>query len=117
MADDNFNLDQLLSRIDDVLGNNKRVETVLIVCALVLFLCGIACIASALFTGQYLWSTPAIVTTVLLKWPIEKIQNIRRDNIALATAPAIIKMLPRATAAAELQKLIQKLYGETKNGQ
>lgn len=109
--------DKLLERIDDVLKENRKEQYVLIGCTIALFLCGIACIVSALLTGEYLWSAPSAVTTYLLRWPIEKIQNIRRDNIALATAPAIINLLPRAQAAEQLQKLIQKLYGESENGE
>lgn len=105
----------LLNRIDVVLGDNKRIETVYLVCTVTLFTAGIGCLMSAVYSGQFLWATPSVVTTALLKWPLDKIQQIRRDNIALATAPAIIEMLPRGKAAEELQKLIQKLYGDPRN--
>jgi hypothetical protein len=106
-------MQSLINRVDTVLKGNYRIEVTYIACTLLLFLSGIGCIWTAIYTEHFLWATPSVVTTGLLKWPLDKIQQIRRDNIALATAPAIIQLLPRTKAAEELQKLIQRLYGET----
>jgi len=102
---------EILKRIDDVLLDNKRIESLYIILTVILFGTGITCFISALMTGQYLWSTPSAVTTGLLYWPLKEIKEIRRKNIALATAPVLITQLPRAKAAEEIQKLLQTLYG------
>jgi hypothetical protein len=106
--------DDILSRIDDVLKENKRIEWTYIFLTVVLFGTGIACFITALTTGEFAWSTPSAVTTGLLYWPLREIKEIRQKNIALATAPVLITQLPKAKAAEEIQKLLQTLYGVNK---
>jgi hypothetical protein len=104
--------DEILSRIDLVLRENRRIEWLYIALTCLLFGTGIACFASALITGHFAWSTPAAITTGLLYWPLQEIKDIRAKNIALATAPLLITQLPKAKAAEEIQKLLQTLYGD-----
>ncbi|MFT5717186.1 MAG: hypothetical protein ACI9T7_001372 [Oleiphilaceae bacterium] len=106
--------DEILSRIDDVLKDNKRIEWTYIILTIALFGTGIACFIVALTSGQFAWSTPSIITTGLLHWPLKEIKGIRQKNIALATAPMLITQLPKAKAAEEMQKLIQTLYGDAR---
>lgn len=106
--------DEILSRIDIVLRDNKRIEWTYILLTVVLFGTGIACFVTALTTGHFAWSTPSAVTTGLLYWPLREIKEIRQKNIALATAPVLITQLPKAKAAEEIQKLLQTLYGGQK---
>jgi hypothetical protein len=47
----------------------------------------------------------------LLYYPLQEIRELRRKNIALATAPALISLLPKNKAAEEIQKLIENLFG------
>lgn len=109
-------IDDILGRIDIVLKLNRRIEWTYIILTILLFLCGIACFIVALITGEFAWSTPSAITTGLLYWPLKEIKDIRRKNIALATAPILITLLPRNKAAAEIQKLLQTLYdGDTRS--
>ena len=103
-------LDKTLARIDTVLRQNRQIEWTYIVLTVLLFLVGIGCIVTAIVSGQLIWSTPSAVTTGLLYSPLKEIKNIRRKNIALATAPALITMLPTESAATEIQKLLETLY-------
>jgi len=103
--------EEILARVDDVLKQNKRIEWTYIFLTVLLFGTGIACFVVALITGKFAWSTPSAITTGLLYWPLKEIKDIRQKNIALATAPALITLLPRAKAAEEIQKLLQTLYG------
>ncbi len=107
-------IEGILSRIDLVIKQNKRVEWTYIICSLVLFSVGIACIVLALVTKDYAWSTPSVVTTALLYKPLGEIKAIRMKNIALATVPILITKLPKEKAAMEIQKLIKSLYEEKK---
>ena len=102
---------ETLSRIDEVLNLNRRIEWTYIILTVVLFLAGITCIIMALVTGKYLWSTPSAVTTGLLYYPLREIKDIRQKNIALATAPILISQLPPDKAAEQIQKLLEQLYG------
>jgi hypothetical protein len=102
---------ETLSRIDEVLNVNRRIEWTYIILTVVLFLAGIACIIMALVTGKYLWSTPSAVTTGLLYYPLREIKDIRQKNIALATAPILISQLPPDKAAEQIQRLLEQLYG------
>jgi len=105
-------VDDVLSRIDIVLRENKRIEWTYILLTVLLFGTGIACFIVALSSGQFAWSTPSAITTGLLYWPLKEIKDIRAKNIALATAPMLITQLPKAKAAEEIQKLLQAMYGE-----
>lgn len=106
--------DEILSRIDIVLKSNKRIEWTYIILTVALFGTGIACFITALISGQFAWSTPSVITTGLLHWPLKEIKEIRQKNIALAIAPVLITQLPKAKAAEEIQKLLQSLYGGQK---
>jgi len=103
---------EILLRIDGVLKENRRIENVYIIFTIALFVCGIACIVMALVTEKFAWSAPSVVTTTLLYKPLQEIKELRRKNIALATAPILITLLPRQKAAEEIQKLLQALYGD-----
>jgi len=105
-------IERTLDRIDEVLSTNRRIEWLYIVLTVILFLSGIACIVMALVTGKYLWSTPSVITTGLLRYPLKEIKDIRQKNIALATAPMLISQLPPEMAARQIQKLLEQLYGK-----
>jgi len=107
-------IEETLGRIDDVLRQNRKIEWTYIVLTIALFACGIACIIFALVTGNYAWSTPSAVTTGFLYWPLKEIKSIRRNNIALATAPVLIATLPPLESAKEIQILLHTLYEEEK---
>lgn len=107
-------INDTLNRIDDVLGQNRKIEWTYIILTVLLFGCGIACMICALVSGNYVWSSPSAVTTGLLYWPLKEIKGIRRNNIALATAPILIATLPPQEAAKELQILLHTLYVDEK---
>ena len=109
---DRISPNDILSRIDIVLKENKRIEVLYLVLTGLLFLCGIASCVAAIMSKQYVWVTPSTATTFFLKWPLKEIKDIRRKNIALATAPILITQLPPDLAAKEIQKLLKNLYGE-----
>lgn len=106
--------EQILSRIDTVLEQNRRIEWTYIGLTILLFGTGIACFITALISGEFLWSTPSAITTGLLYYPLNQIKDIRNKNIALATAPMLITQLPTDQAVIEIQKLLQTLYGGSK---
>ncbi len=105
-------MDEILTRIDNVLRDNRRIEWTYIILTVILFGLGIACFVMALITRNFAWSTPSAITTALLYYPLREIKDVRRKNIALAAAPILIKQLPKAKAAEEIQKLLHTLYGE-----
>lgn len=104
--------DEILSRVDSVLKENRKTEWIYIGLTAILFLSGIGCLISAIVTRAYVWATPSMVTTWLLRWPLQEIKDIRKKNIALATAPMLITQLPSDKAAEEIQKLLGVLYAE-----
>ena len=102
-------IDSILLRIDKVISANKRVEWLYIVMTTILFLSGITCFVLALVTREYAWSSPSVVTTTLLYWPLRQIKDIRQKNITLGIAPVLITTLPKEMAATEIRKLLQSL--------
>ena len=102
--------EEILRRIDKVLSENKRLEYIYLTLTSALFLTGIACFITALASGDFVWTTPSAVTTGLLYYPLKEIKDLRKMNIALATAPVLITQLPPDKAAAEIIKLLNNLY-------
>jgi len=102
--------DPILIRIDQVLRDNRRTENLFIGLAVVLFVFGIGTMLLAVFTDRLIWASPSAITTALLYWPMREIRRMRRENIALATAPALISRLPAAEAAAEIQRMLENLF-------
>ncbi|WP_109699671.1 hypothetical protein [Chitinophaga deserti] len=106
-----MDIDQIIKRIDEVHKQNRTTEILLLLGTAALFLCGIACFIIAIVKQEYAWGTPPLVTTGLLYFPLKEIKDLRKKNIALATAPALISTLPKAKAAEEISKLLQNLFG------
>lgn len=106
-----MDIEQILERVDEVHKQNRTTEILLLIGTSILFLCGITCFILAIVKQEYAWGTPPVVTTGLLYFPFKEIKELRKKNIALATAPALISQLPKAKAAEEIQKLIQTLFG------
>lgn len=102
----------ILLRIDTVIRRNRRAETLFIILTTILFMSGITCFVMALITGKYVWSSPSLLTTSLLYWPLNKIKELRQKNIAIAVAPMLITTLPKKMAAIEIQNLLKYLYGD-----
>lgn len=99
----------MYDRIDLVLVSNKRDKAVVVIMAIGIFVLGAAIIISSLIMNQPWFMAPAAVVQGFLYWPINKIVVIRRQNIALAAAPALIASLPPAKAAAEMVKLLENV--------
>lgn len=109
-----MDFEQILSRVDEVHKQNRTTEVLLLIGTAVLFLCGVICFVLAIVKQEFAWGTPPVITTGLLYFPLKEIKLLRKKNIALATAPALISQLPKAKAAEEIQKLIQNLFGDEK---
>jgi hypothetical protein len=103
--------EQILKRVDEVHKQNRTTEILLLIGTSALFLCGIVCFILAIVKQEFAWGAPPVITTGLLYFPLKEIKLLRKKNIALATAPALISQLPKAKAAEEIQKLIQNLFG------
>ena len=56
-------IEEILSRVDLVIKENKRIEWTYIALTVILFCTGISCFFTALITGQLAWSTPSAITT------------------------------------------------------
>ncbi len=109
-------LENLQQRIDKVLSDNRKAEWLFIILTTILFVLGIACIATSLFTKNFVYSIPSAFTTFFLKYPLKEIKllrrvlflNVRDKNLAIA--PALIKQLPTEKSAKEIQKLLENLH-------
>lgn len=106
-----MDIQSIVKRIDDVHRRNRTTETVLLIGTSVLFACGITCFIMAMVKQQYAWGMPPAITTGLLYFPFKEVKELRRKNIALATAPVLINTLPKAKAAEEISKLLENLFG------
>lgn len=103
---------EVYQRIDQALKDGRRNELIIIGLSVMIFLLGVACIIVALAQGSAALAAPALLIELLLYWPIRQILRIRKENIALATAPALINTLPPAQAAAEMVKFLENVRGE-----
>lgn len=107
-----MDLEQIIKRIDDVHRRNRITEVLLLIGTSLLFACGITCFVMAIVKQEYAWGMPPVVTTSLLYFPFKEVKELRRKNIALATAPMLINTLPKAKAAEEISKLLENLFGD-----
>ncbi|MFS8617227.1 MAG: hypothetical protein FWJ85_10405 [Solitalea sp.] len=107
-----MDLKQIIKRIDDVHKRNRITEILLLIGTSLLFACGITCFVMAIVKQEYAWGMPPVVTTALLYFPFKEVKELRRKNIALATAPMLINTLPKSKAAEEISKLLENLFGD-----
>jgi hypothetical protein len=105
-------LEATLQQVGQVIASNRRTETFLLVGIGALFILGITSAIALIVRGQYIWSIPSAGASIFLKWPIERVSQLRNRNIALAAAPIFIDQLPPAQAAREIQKILQQLFNE-----
>ena len=96
-------------RIDEALERGRQSEAVVIGLSVMIFLLGAGLVVVAVATGSPVYAVPALVIEGFLYWPIRQILRLRKQNIALATAPALINTLPPAQAAAEMVKLLEEI--------
>ncbi len=97
------------ARIDQAINNNEKFEIVIICMSIGIFLIGASAFVYGMFIGNVFVVTPSIIITGLLYWPIKKLEKIRKENIALAVIPTLIKNMPPEDAALELSKLLSKI--------
>jgi hypothetical protein len=95
------------ARIDQALDRGKRSEQLVITLSVMIFLLGVGLIGVSIATESIVYAVPSLVIEAFLYWPIRQILKIRKENIALATAPVLIATLPAENAAAEMVKLLE----------
>ncbi len=105
-------LQETLSHVKSVLDQNRRTEYFLLIGIAILFVLGVVSAGMMLYNGAYIWSIPSAAGALFLKWPIERVERMRRNSIALSAAPIFISQLPPAAAAKEIQKLLESLFKE-----
>lgn len=106
-------LEKVLKRIDNVLERNRRLESVLIVCSLTLFLIGVSGIVLALITGNWLYGVPQTFTSLFILHPLWRLTDLRRKKLALSIAPALIDLIDDpAEATAEVKNLLNMLLNK-----
>jgi len=101
----------MYDRIDAVLVSNRRAEQVVVGMSIMIFLIGAALTIIGAINDLPALYTPSLIIEAFLYWPINKILKIRKENIALAAAPALIATLPPEQAATEMVKLLEKVNG------
>jgi hypothetical protein len=104
VADPNALINQ---RIDQALERGKRSEQLVIALSVMIFLLGTALVIAGVALNSAVVAAPSVVIEALLYWPVRQILRIRKENIALACAPALIGTLPPDQAAAEMVKLLE----------
>jgi hypothetical protein len=97
----------IFERVDQALERGKRSEQLIIALSVMIFLLGAGLIITGIALSSAAVAAPSIVLEAFLYWPIRQIVRIRKENIALATAPALIAALPPGEAATEMVKLLE----------
>ena len=98
-----------IDRIDSVLKRNEQTVWLVVAMSMIIFAIGLILLIIGFNSRDWRVLTPSALMTGLLYWPINKILQIRRENIQLAVVPALIRTLPPEKAAEEIIKLIEKL--------
>jgi hypothetical protein len=97
----------IYERIDLALERGRRSEQLVIGLSVLVFALGMGLIAVGAALNSVLIVGPSVAIEALLYWPIRQVLRIRKQNIALACAPALIATLPPEQAAAEMVKLLE----------
>jgi hypothetical protein len=104
-------IDQVAERFETALEHNRSTYRLILWMSGGIFVIGV----SLLIIGVIKWDTlilaPSAIITGLLYWPIINLLKIRKANICLYISPALIKCLPAARAADEIEKLLEWLRG------
>lgn len=101
--------DAVNKRIDEVLDKNKWHVRVMSGMAILIFILGVGTLIYGIYNNNVLVATPSALASIFLYWPFNQIRKVRKENIAIAIAPALIKNLPPEDAAKELVKLLDKI--------
>lgn len=99
-----------VDRIDRVLEKNKNLVLTVVIMAVLIFALGMMLLIIGSTSGDWRILTPSAIVTGLLYWPINRVLRIRKENIALAVVPVLVKTLPPEQAAKEIVKLISKVW-------
>jgi hypothetical protein len=101
-----IDIDKVLNRIDDVLAKNNWILWIMVGMAVAIFIFGSIVIVLGIIHKDWRILTSSTVVTAFLYWPINKLRQIRRDNIKLATVPIIVKGMSAKAAADEIKKML-----------
>ena len=96
--------------IENLLGNNKRIERWIIIMIIALYLTGLAIILS----GIVVWPERAAVTStgtiaglgISITWPIRKLIELRDSNIHLQKFHLLIPLLSPEDAGERAEKIL-----------
>jgi hypothetical protein len=99
-------LEVVNARIDKALGDNARAERVVIGMSIAIFMLGVGILGIAYLQRNAYFTGGALFLQGFLYWPAREILKIRRDNLMLQTLPALSAELPRADAAAIIEKAL-----------
>ena len=96
-------------QIRSALSNNQRLETMLVILLVVLFViaCGLAIVGN--YKG-WTWMTNAAVIPglgVTSAWPIRRLAQLRRENVQLEMLPILLPLLSMKDARAVVRKLLE----------
>lgn len=101
---------EINDRIDEVIKSNEKYATLIVILSVAIFIIGISTAVYGIIIQNVFVVIPSTIITSLLYWPINKIDQIRKENTALAAVPTLIATLPKEDAAQELSKLLEKLF-------
>jgi hypothetical protein len=97
------------ARIDAAIADAKRWERWIIGMSVGIFLLGTGALIWGLATRNAWLGGPAAIADAFLYWPITKLIKMRKETIALAVSPGLIKGLPPEDAVKEMVKLLESI--------
>jgi hypothetical protein len=99
------------ARVDVAIKLNGRAEHVIICMAVGIFSIGVALLLIGYWSQNPYVGGGSLILGGFLYWPIKEILKLRRDNLMLQILPAMVSELPRAEAAREIKKFLDRLGG------
>lgn len=104
-------INSAIERIDNVLNRHKKTYWIIIFMAMIIFIVAISLLViGLLMESELILGCSTIIGGMY--WAIKKISRIRKEDIYLAIAPKLARILPPEKASEEIIKMLERLRKE-----
>jgi hypothetical protein len=95
--------------VEEAIGKNRRIETVLIVILVCVSAVGVGLLVFGAYIRQWAIALPGGLCELALAMPIRYLVQLRRENIRLAVLPQMLRMADTASEKKLVLKFIERL--------
>jgi len=98
-------------RVDKAIADGWQTKKLAIGMCVAIFALGFTIAIISYWTKNAILGTASLLLNGLLYWPLNKILQIWKEELALKLIPALISTLPQEEAARQLVKTLDRILG------